>query len=325
MKEKLHHTAFRAMNTDIEVAYFSDSERFDLEDQVRDWFEFAEERFSRFRPQSELSYLNRSAGRISMVSETMLEVLRLADSYRERTDGMFNPLILKALKAAGYDATFDQVRQRQEHRNTSEPDTIRIDGSWELDTAMKSVRFPPHAEIDLGGIVKGWAVSRLAGWMREAWAVPCGMVNAGGDLAVWGANHRHKKQTWLIGIQNPWNPGEDAGVLHLGEGAAATSSTLGRQWLTHGSVMHHLIDPRTMSPSRSDVVQCTVAGSDVVECEIWAKTMCIAGLEHGLSLFRAEAAGCEALVFLRDGRIHFIGADASPAVRWQLPTATLRY
>lgn len=325
MKEKLHHAAFRAMNTDMDVAYLGCADPLDLEDQIPDWFEFAEERFSRFRPQSELSYLNRSAGRICMVSETMLEVLLLAESYRKRTDGMFNPLILKALKAAGYDATFDQVRQRQVHRNISEPDSINIDASWELDAAMKSVRLPPHAEIDLGGIVKGWAVSRLARWMREVWAVPCGMVNAGGDLAVWGASHRDKGQSWLIGIQNPWNPGEDAGVLHLGVGAAATSSTLGRQWLTHGGVMHHLIDPRTMSPSRSDVVQCTVAGSDAVECEIWAKTMCIAGLEHGLSLFRAEAAGCEALVFLRDGRIHFIGADASPTVRWELPTATLRH
>ncbi|MCP1310242.1 FAD:protein FMN transferase [Paenibacillus tyrfis] len=313
------------MNTDMDVAYLGCPDILDLEDQVRDWFEFAEERFSRFRPQSELSYLNRSAGRICMVSGTMLEVLGLAESYRKRTDGMFNPFILKALKAAGYDATFDQVRQREDHWNTSEPDSTSMDETWELDAAMKSVRLRPQAEIDLGGIVKGWAVSRLARWMREVWAVPCGMVNAGGDLAVWGASHRDKEQSWLIGIQNPWNPGEDAGVLHLGEGAAATSSTLGRQWLTHGSVMHHLIDPRTMSPSRSDVVQCTVAGSDTVECEIWAKTMCIAGLEHGLSLFRAEAAGCEALVFLRDGRIHFIGANASPAVRWQLPTATLRH
>ena len=72
-------------------------------------FEELEQRFSRFRPSSELSRVNRSAGAPTRVSEGYAEVVRFALDGAERTGGLFDPTVLPALVAAGYDRDFDEL------------------------------------------------------------------------------------------------------------------------------------------------------------------------------------------------------------------------
>ena len=69
---------------------------------------------SRFRPDSELSQLNRD-GAID-ASHDLAEVVELALAARERTGGRFDPTIHDALVGAGYDRTFDDIRRG--HRAT---------------------------------------------------------------------------------------------------------------------------------------------------------------------------------------------------------------
>jgi len=81
----LHRFRFRAMNTNIEIGlYCGEADIRNLEMRSRGWFENVESAFSRFWPGSELCRLNRSAGRSTLVSDNMLEVLLLAESYRKR-------------------------------------------------------------------------------------------------------------------------------------------------------------------------------------------------------------------------------------------------
>ena len=68
-----------------------------------------EARWSRFRPDSELSTLNRAAGRPVAVSPETLTLLALAVLGWQATGGRFDPTVLDALEAAGYDRSFDQL------------------------------------------------------------------------------------------------------------------------------------------------------------------------------------------------------------------------
>src|SRR4051812_22178237 len=102
---------FRAMNTGIActVPCASEKEREQLELDAISWFRYVEERFSRFRPTSELVRLNERAGADCLVSSAMLEVLQLAETYRKLTDGAFDPFIHRALERSGYDRSFEQL------------------------------------------------------------------------------------------------------------------------------------------------------------------------------------------------------------------------
>jgi thiamine biosynthesis lipoprotein ApbE len=70
--------------------------------EVPRWFETWEAALSRFRPTSELSILNAHAGEWMSVSSILFEIIEDAKDAASRSDGIFNPLILNALEAAGY-------------------------------------------------------------------------------------------------------------------------------------------------------------------------------------------------------------------------------
>ncbi|WP_248928120.1 FAD:protein FMN transferase [Paenibacillus hamazuiensis] len=313
-----HTFQFRAMNTRIDMAFYCKSEQAArLEETAAHWFQNTEERFSRFREQSELSHLNRLAGERCMVSDAMMEVLRLADAYRELTGGAFDPLILNALHAAGYSESFELLKQHPDLAAAEPAKSVQgSTASMQLNPVMKSVQLPAQSGLDLGGIVKSWAVRRLAEHLRKELFIERGFVNAGGDLAAWGPRDE-VADPWRIGIEHPWDTDADAGIIALVSGAAATSSKLGRKWAAAAGPMHHLIDPRTMRPSDSDVAQCTVTGKDVVACEVWAKAICILGLDDGLELFARKAEDCEALVFTQDRQSHLFASPESIGTRWQ--------
>ena len=72
--------------------------------------------------------------------------------------------------------------------------------------------------IDLGGIAKGYAVDRAIDALREAGCV-AGLVNAGGDLAVFGRRSRR-----II-----CGPADDGVAVQLRDAALATSAASGAQ------------------------------------------------------------------------------------------------
>ncbi|GMK41561.1 hypothetical protein PCCS19_46180 [Paenibacillus sp. CCS19] len=289
---------FRAMNTDVELSLACDG--YTMSEAVElavDWYEEVERVFSRFRPDSELSRINRTAGSGApvMISSMMRDVLQLTLWHRETTGGIFSPLVGDSMDAAGYDRSFEQLTAVGPHgtiqsadgseNNRCQPSNDKTldwghsSTSMLLDIGMQSVQLKHGSKLDLGGIAKGWATAKLVQWLRTRFNIRAGLVNAGGDLQAW--NDCSDEPIWQIDIKGPIEGGGDNLYRMMREGAAATSGTLGRRWQTNRGIQHHLIDTRTCSPSRSDIVQCTVSGPDLITCEVWAKTICIAG-EDGL-------------------------------------------
>jgi FAD:protein FMN transferase len=119
--------------------------------------ERAEARLSRFRPDSELSELNR-LGRIT-AGEDLLAVVTLAVAARERTDGRFDPTVHDAMVAAGYDRTFDEVPPDGPAGSAL---GARCGGAITIDTDRREIALGPGVRLDLGGIAKGYIVDRVA-------------------------------------------------------------------------------------------------------------------------------------------------------------------
>ena len=160
--------------------------RRDAFEAVEAEFERLEQIMSRFRPDSELSQLNR-AGALE-VSADLARVVELALAARERTAGRFDPCVHDALVAAGYDRTFAEVApDGRRHGAGCEPsaaDGSRVDG--------RRVELEDGAKLDLGGIGKGYAAERAADILAAAG--PC-LVDAGGDIAVRGGH------AWPVGVE----------------------------------------------------------------------------------------------------------------------------
>ncbi|BAH46196.1 conserved hypothetical protein [Brevibacillus brevis NBRC 100599] len=313
---QMHHYRCRAMNTEIETILRSSSEQMsqELAKIVDRWFYQVEHRFSRFLPDSELSYLNNHSGRLTLVSELMAEVLTLAESFRLQTGGIFTPFVYDALHAAGYSESFEKLDKKT---TTTTKEFSFHKTAMMLHPQMKAVQLQAGSHLDLGGIAKGWSAERLAERLRRKHGIKRGLINAGGDVQLWGGSSVN--EPWYIGIANPWNQDEELTIVSRREGAVATSSVWGRRWKNgQHEERHHLIDPRTMKPGNSDVIQCSVTGDSVIACEIWAKVVCIVGLECGIALLRKHCPRMEALIVSGTGDLHLVSYSHHQKERWEL-------
>ena len=195
------------------------------------------------------------------------------------TGGLYNPMVLPALRDAGYSVTFDEVRG-------GEPVSQPVpDARASLLFEAGSVRLLGGA-LDLGGIIKGWTVDLGIDLMRRR--SPNVFLNAGGDLRCEG--REEGAEGWLVSILGP--AGGDAGEGDM-RGALATSTTLKRRWKTDsGAFAHHLIDPRTGLPAASPNVQASVWAPETWRAESWAKAVLIGGPEAQSA---CQAAGLRVL------------------------------
>jgi thiamine biosynthesis lipoprotein len=145
---------------------------------------------NRHDPLSEVSRVNREAARRNVrVHRWTHDVLLAAQMFSEVSNGAFDI-------------------------------TLGSDGCWhdiELDS-RGHVRFRRPVTIDLGGIAKGFAVDRAVEMMKKAGAC-AGIVNAGGDLRVFGEDAQS------VQVRHPLDPARAATTLALRERALATSAS----------------------------------------------------------------------------------------------------
>jgi FAD:protein FMN transferase len=319
----LHEYRFRAMNTDVAAWLWTDSILAPARlREVETLFGQVEAELSRFRPASGLSRLNAEAGRGPRPVSPLLQTV-LAAALREAraSGGIFDPTMLQALRRAGYDRSFELLQQSTEVAGTDlsaggfKPSGGRLkpplrkagSGSnapcgWEqvrLDAAQGTVTLPKGLGIDLGGIAKGWAVDRAAEMLADEGAA---LVDAGGDIRSTGAPGGGP---WPVAVQHPLDAERDLGVIELSSGAIATSSAGGRRWQQGDRIMHHLIDPRTGEPSRSNLRAVTVTAPTTVEAEVSAKVALILGREDGAAYLKSR--GLSGLLMDHAGGVQVIG------------------
>jgi thiamine biosynthesis lipoprotein len=213
------------------------------------------------------------------VSSLLWEALDAALNAAALTEGFYDPTVLPALKAAGYDRTFSDIpssiQVKQHHLSSS---------SWreiERDAFARTVHLTYGTAIDVGGIAKGWLAERL-GSVLEAIG-PC-LVDAGGDIVTRGV--LPDGQAWPVGLADPFAPDADLALLWLTDQAIATSGRDYRRWMTDAGEQHHIIDPRTQKPAVTDVVAATVIASTCLVAEALAKGALILGAEQGLDWLR---------------------------------------
>ncbi len=292
----LHEHRFQAMDTQVGVWLWTSNPAGALVvREVEAFFAQMEAELSRFRPHSGLSRLNARAGQgLQEVSPLLYTVLAQALDWARRTCGIFDPTVLPALVAAGYDRTFDEIGQGEGATVSAAPTPREGWRRIRMEPAHWSVELPPGVAVDLGGVAKGWAVDRSAE-MLAPWGPV--LVDAGGDLRAIGV----PEEPWPVAVQDPFRPDRDAWVVGLARGGLATSSIGGRCWSRAGRRLHHLIDPRTGEPAATDLHTVTVWAPTATEADVVAKVVLILGSQAGAAFL--EAQGWPGWLWTRAGEV----------------------
>jgi FAD:protein FMN transferase len=214
------------------------------------------------------------------------------------TNGRFDPTVLGAMKRAGYDRSFELLGR--EVRSGCSTLTLGTDAIEILDDI---IRLPRGTGFDPGGIGKGLAADIVAQELRAAGAEGA-CINLGGDVRVFGPSPRG--DAWIVAVDHPFCS-EPIARIGITNGAAATSTTLRRQWRVDGEARHHLIDTTTGQPSTSDLTFVTVVAGNAWAAEVLAKAVLLQGKPHHFDLL--ASTGTDGLAVDAHSRV-----DATPGM-----------
>jgi thiamine biosynthesis lipoprotein len=252
--------------------------------------------WSRFLDDSDITRANRAAGRPVVVHEDTLAVVARSVLAWRQTEGRFDITMLPALLQQGY------THSTTTHAAAPSVPGLRVGMSsmisWDYDASTLTV--PANAAIDLGGIGKGMAADIVAEELIEAGATGV-VVNVGGDFVVLGTPS--EDASWYVGIEDPRNPPAHVAVLRLQTGGMASSGTTIRNWQRpDGTTAHHLIDPTSLRPSASGVMNATVLAADAATAEAFATAaMMLPGPE---AMAMLDTAGLAGLAVGDDGTVY---------------------
>lgn len=197
---------------------------------------------SRFRADSEISFVHRANGDPVVVSRLLAEAIEVALSVAQATGGAVDPTVGTSLVSLGYDRDFDEVRNGR----ILEAAAVRtVPGWWSIcfDARTRALRVPAGVLLDLGATAKALIADRAAGEIAAATGVGA-LVNLGGDVAVAGPAPRGG---WPIGIAVDCNvlPVDADVTVAIDSGGLASSGISVRSWRNGSRDVHHIIDPAT--------------------------------------------------------------------------------
>lgn len=220
------------------------------------------------------------------------ELYRLVDlslEIEESSHGSFCLSLRPILDAWGFTGSHPQIPAPEivEAWKNS-----RVDHPIDLGNADDSIRIKGGGSIDLGGIAKGYATDMAAEAMMGQ-GIRTGLVNAGGDIRVFGT------KTWHIGIKHPRAEGTLT-TVDLKNRAIATSGDYERYFIDHGRRYCHILDPDTGYPANR-YMSVTVIADRCVLADAWATAIFAGGIEGMKTLL--DKRGMEWVIIDHDGRI----------------------
>jgi thiamine biosynthesis lipoprotein ApbE len=271
--------------------------------------------YSRFRDDSEIVALNARAGTTVALSPLLTKAIAAGLHAADVTGGAVDPTVGRAMRAIGYDADFDRVR------NPAGPIELRLEPipgwrSVELSAVRATVHVRRGVELDLGSTGKGLASDLAAAAALAAIYGDDGgernggvLVSLGGDIAVLGTP---PEGGWRILVaEDSETPADAVGeVVAIESGAIATSSTTVRRWQRGERTLHHLIDPRTGGPVDSPWRTASVVATSCVAANTAATAAIVMGAGAVAWL---EAAGLPARLVAVDGGVTRVNGWPEPA------------
>jgi len=264
-----------------------------------------EDRWTRFRADSELSRFNARTGNWVSISPELSVLLWRGLAGFRMSGGLFNPFLGSQIRGVGYDRDFAELdpatvddESHPGERSALMP--LAIPHPLEFRRNRRIARLNPGLEFDSGGIGKGLGAAMIVEHLIRAGAAGA-MASLGGDVAVGGS---WPDEGWRIGIEDPTGRTDQPMNVVLREGSICTSGILKRRWReSSGTVSHHILDPATgKSLAGSNVVAASAIARQGWRAEVFTKMAIIGGSQVADQIVRRNS-GVALLVWDRTGSV----------------------
>ena len=281
---RLRRLAFPALGTTCEVQYVApagDNQAAVFEAAAVRWVQAFEAKYSRFRPDSLVSRINRFAGRSWVeVDEDMERLLGLCDALYAMTNGVLDPTALPLIQLWNWKAEHPVI-----------PGADQIAAARGLVGWKKVQRRPgriflpePGMALDFGGFGKEYAVDIVAQIALDH-KIPDVLVDFGHDLRALGTPPG--RPAWHIGLEDPQRPGTSWASVALSGRGVASSGDYVRCFRIDDRRYGHIIDPRTGWPVANGCTQATIIANTCLQAGVLSTTAFVLGVPEGVEFIQA--------------------------------------
>jgi FAD:protein FMN transferase len=252
----------------------------------------------RFIATSEVAAINRAAGTSPVtVSAETFDVIRKSLQVGEQTAGAFDITIAPLMRLWNFGSENVSIPDEEELAEARKlVNFLKV----QLNAADSSVFLTDTgAELDLGGIAKGYIVDRAVD-ILIAQGITSASIDGGGDIRVIGS--KPGGNPWRIGVRHPRDRREIIAIVNLHNQAIVTSGDYERFFVVDDVRYHHILDPATGMPARG-IISVTVIAPDAFTADAWSTALFVLGLEAGMKLIE-ELPEIEAILITDDEEVH---------------------
>ena len=283
-ESELPSRSFRSMGTMAAVTLGTGyADRIEpVSEHIRAIFSRLENELSVYRPGSAVSELSRMAGSAPVaVPEDTYRVLSLGQRFGSMTAGAFNITASPLVRLWGFNGAQVPVSPPSEQ---SLYETLKLADYRRLVLRDGTAFLPLEGmAVDVGGIAKGYAVDRAYDYCLSA-GIRDFLIDFSGNVRAAGRPSR--RESWQIGVRDPFDASRILGKIDLPSGmAVATSGSYERFVDVAGKRFSHIIDPRTGYPV-TDTSSTTVLCADAVTADALSTAFFVAGLKGASELLK---------------------------------------
>ena len=241
---------------------------------------------------SDVYEINHSSGQPVQVSDDTAELLKTALDIAEKSKGAFDPTVLPLVelwdvtnsKTVPSDSDIQTALQSVNYKN------ISLDGN--------TVTAKNGAQLDLGGIAKGFISDKLKIYLKEN-GVKSAIINLGGNTLLVGDKNG---KDFSVGVQKPLGKQNELSArITMSDKTAVTSGVYQRYFEQNGKIYHHILDPKTGYPTDNGIYAVTVLTNSSTVADGLSTACLILGIEKGAEL--AKQYGAELFFIDKNGEI----------------------
>ncbi|MBM3301409.1 MAG: FAD:protein FMN transferase, partial [Deltaproteobacteria bacterium] len=223
-----------------------------------------EELMSLYKPGSDLSRLNQSAGKDPVrVNHDLIEVVEQARHFTAMTKGAFDITIESLMKLWGFRSEESRSHMPGDGEIRNALEAIGMHNVLVDRTEGSIALLGREAKIDLGGIAVGYSVDRAVEQLRRA-GIEQAFINHSGDAYALGVPP--ESEGWEIGAPDPLNPSEIIATFKLCDRGVSTSGNYEKCLMISSWRVGHILDPRTGRPGNT-LLSTTLFAPTVIEAD----------------------------------------------------------
>ena len=247
---------------------------------------------SRFDTATAVAVLNKE-GQVKDLPEEVIQVVSRSLYYHKISGGSFDITVKPVVDL--FRDRFDGESKRLPTEKEIEG-LLKLVGSDKIELRDRSIHLMrPGMGITLDGIAKGFIVDK-ASQILDGHKIENHLINAGGDIRTKGSNGTSRG--WTVAIQDPLKKNHYPDIIHMKDGAIATSGNY-EVYYDREKMFHHIVDPRTgLSPRLTTSV--SVAAKTTMEADALSTSVFVMNPSKG-ARFVDALSNCECLIIARDG------------------------